>query len=257
LTFDAQANAFDTRAGLPPGVCREVARGIVELAAVSSGDLVVEIGPGTGQIGHELVALVPRYLGLDSSQRMLAVFRARLGAPREGVELLLGDASARWPVADSTARCVFGSRSLHLLPADHVAGEAERVTNGGLLVVGRVRRERRSVREKLRAKLLELLAVGPVERGRAQTGELLSECARRGAAVLPARVVADWEVACSVDDVLASWAEKPDVVKLSLPAEERRRVFSDLRRWAISDLGSAELAHASTESYVLQGARFG
>jgi SAM-dependent methyltransferase len=257
LTFDAQADAFEARAGLPPSVCREVARGIVELCAIARGDLVVEIGPGTGQIGSELVELVPRYLGLDSSERMLAVFRARLAAPRAGVELLLGDASTRWPVADCDARCVFGSRSLHLLPGDHVAAEAARVTNGGgLLVVGRVRRERHSIREMLRAKLRELLAVGPVERGRAQTGQLLSECARRGASLLPAEVVACWQVACSVDEVLAGWAQKPDLVKLGLPADERHRVLSELRLWAASELGSAELSRASTERYVLEAARF-
>jgi hypothetical protein len=172
------------------------------------------------------------------------------------VELLLGDASTRWPVVDDDARCVFGSRSLHLLPADHVAAEAERVTKGGPLVVGRVRRERQSVREMLRAKLRELLAVGPVERDRMQARELLSECARRGASVLPARVVARWEVACSVDDVLAGWAQKPDLVKRSLPADERRRVLSELRTWAASELGSTQLSRASTESYVLEAARF-
>ena len=54
-----------------------MARAIVEQANAGADDLVLELGAGTGEIGVHLARLPVRYVGLDSSQAMLDVFRAR------------------------------------------------------------------------------------------------------------------------------------------------------------------------------------
>jgi SAM-dependent methyltransferase len=257
VSFDLQADVFERRAGLPDGACGEIARAIIELAQLAEGDLLVEVGPGTGQIGAELAALAPRYLGLDASARMLERFRDKLGEPKRGVELCVADAQDRWPVEDGSAGCVFGSRSLHLLTATHVAREAARVASpsGGVLLVGRVEREAGSIREAMRKKLRELLGPGAFRSGRTHTPDLLAECERLGAQRLPPLVAARWHVPQSVANVLTGWSQNPDLGKAGLRPAERDAVLEQLRVWAAAELG--ERSDACTETYILQGARFG
>ena len=77
-SFDRQAETFDQRVGLPERVCREVARQVLEMAEVRSGDRVVEVGAGTGQIGQWFAIEPVEYLGFDLSEAMLEKFRQRL-----------------------------------------------------------------------------------------------------------------------------------------------------------------------------------
>jgi hypothetical protein len=60
--FDGQAGLFERRAGLPEDCCRAVAKKVIEIGEAKSGDLIVEIGSGTGQIGQWFEAPL-RYAG--------------------------------------------------------------------------------------------------------------------------------------------------------------------------------------------------
>src|SRR5262245_15692970 len=68
--FDGQAGLFERRAGLPETVCRVIAKKVIEIGEAEAGDLIVEIGAGTGQIGQWFEAPV-RYAGFDLSAGML------------------------------------------------------------------------------------------------------------------------------------------------------------------------------------------
>lgn len=74
MPFEDQAASFDRRAGLPPGVAAEVADAIAAAAEMSSGDVLLEIGVGTGEIGVHLAGLPIRYAGIDSAEAMLRAF---------------------------------------------------------------------------------------------------------------------------------------------------------------------------------------
>src|SRR4051794_21449754 len=76
-SFDDQAPRYDERAGLPSDVGALVARSVVRHAGAGPGDLVVELGAGTGEIGVHLARLPIRYAGVDSSARMLREFREK------------------------------------------------------------------------------------------------------------------------------------------------------------------------------------
>jgi ubiquinone/menaquinone biosynthesis C-methylase UbiE len=90
--FDRQAERFDRRAGLAPGVAREVAMALVRTVSLRADDVVLEIGAGTGAIGCELLQLGPRYVGLDLSHRMLDVFRRKLVSCLRGSQSKASDA---------------------------------------------------------------------------------------------------------------------------------------------------------------------
>jgi hypothetical protein len=79
--FDSQAATFDQRAGLSEPHCQAIAQAVLRLAEARHGDLVFEVGAGTGILGTWFVRSALRYVGLDLSQRMLASFHRRLPSP--------------------------------------------------------------------------------------------------------------------------------------------------------------------------------
>ena len=127
--FDEQAESFDQRAGLPASVSDAIAMELVRLAQLGPGDLVLEVGAGTGQVGFALCQHPLRYLGFDASAAMLDVFRRRCGEIGRPVTLIHADGNGRWPADDGGVKAVFGSRAVHLLRIEHVVEEVFRVTS--------------------------------------------------------------------------------------------------------------------------------
>ena len=144
--FDSQAHYYDQRVGLSDAAGAAIAQAVLALAGPGPGDLVAEIGAGTGLIGRWLTQSVVDYVGLDVSRGMLTRFRQRLHAGSSAV-LLQADGNCQWPMADGSARIIFSSRALHWLTRDHVVNETFRVAHPHLavLLVGRVQRHRDSV----------------------------------------------------------------------------------------------------------------
>ncbi|HXN03893.1 MAG TPA: methyltransferase domain-containing protein [Candidatus Acidoferrum sp.] len=82
-------------------------------ADLHAGDLVVEVGCGTGRLTLPLAAITPaRVMGVDSEAKMLDVARAKDGAGR--VEWVRGSAY-RLPVGDGEASLVMMVMVVHLL----------------------------------------------------------------------------------------------------------------------------------------------
>lgn len=258
IVYDNQAHVFEERAGVPEEAAREVAAAIKALAGIGPEGLVVEIGAGTGVIGQWLAPLPGRYLGIDSSQPMLDVFRPRL--PADGTAALRhADANRRWPVESGSASVIFGSRVLHLLDPDHAAGEAFRVAHpdGALLLCGRVAHDRTSPRSRARARLRELLT----ERGLrpSQTGgrpdRLLALAQERGAEPLPPQVAATWRETLTVNQVIDWWRGKTSLGGVNPPPDTAEEVLASLDAWAIETYGEPAPAVTTHTRYLLEGVR--
>ena len=99
-------------------------------AALTAGDLVVEVGCGTGRLTLPLAAVTPaRVMGVDSEVKMLDVARAKDAAGR--VEWVRGSAY-RLPVADGEAALVVMVMVVHLLRQRvRALSEARRVLQPG------------------------------------------------------------------------------------------------------------------------------
>jgi len=259
IQFDQQADTFDRRAGLPETVCQQVARKVAELAELRAGDLLLEVGAGTGLIGCELVRLGFPYVGLDISRPMLSVFRKRVEAIHDRQSaLFVADANARWPVADESVRAVFISRAFHLLDRKHILDETLRVSRGGAaLLIGRVARDPDSVAAKMRREMRRLLGEGvgtPLRRE--ERNELLFHTfLERGASAIPPSVAARWPTKRSPRQSLESWRAKQGLAGIDPPPAVKLEVLSKLQQWAIETFGSLEAMFESEEEYVLEGAR--
>jgi ubiquinone/menaquinone biosynthesis C-methylase UbiE len=258
-SFDEQAGSFDQRAGLPASVCDSIAKELVQLAQLAPGDVVLEVGAGTGQIGLALCQLPLCYVGFDASAVMLDVFKRRRSKNTPPISLIASDGNNRWPADDGSVNAVFSSRAIHLLRVEHVVEEVFRVASpsGATLVLGRPEREKQSLRARLRQEMRERLwQLGYAsDDGQQKEREILEACVRRGANPLERRVVATWLVQYSAAQILASWREKSGLAGLELAAEVKEKVLSQLTVWAKDAFGSLEAFQSAEEKYVLEGVR--
>jgi len=258
-SFDEQAGSFERRAGLPEGIPDSIAKELVLLAKLGPGDVVLEVGAGTGQIGLALCQRPLCYVGFDASAAMLDIFKSRLRESGGAGSLIEADGNGRWPADDGSVTAVFSSRAVHLLRIEQVVEEVFRVASpaGGTLVLGRLQREKGSLRARLRQEMRERLGqLGYASReGQQKEREILDACVRRGAAPLERRVAATWPVEHSAAQVLASWREKSNLAGLAVPAEVKETVLSQLVVWAKDAFGSLEAVQSAEEKYVLEGVR--
>jgi SAM-dependent methyltransferase len=253
--FDAQAEAYDGRAGLPPGVAEAVARAVVEAVPVRAGEAVLEIGAGTGEIGARLAGQPVRYVGLDLSGGMLGQGRRRFAVEAVPGLLLRADGRARWPARDGAVAAVFSSRAIHWLVPEHAAAEAVRVLGpGGALVLGQVRRAASALRSRLRRRMRDALrARGLRPRDGAERRRRLLALLGAGGAPEPAeRLVARWPVAPTAREALGSWAGKPGLAGLDLPPEVKAEVLDEVAGWAAAAFGGLDAPERSEEAYVLE-----
>lgn len=252
--FDHQAATFDERAGLPAIYCRDIARAALKIADVSAGELVVELGPGTGQIGRWLGAPA-HYLGLDLSAGMLGEFRERLGEAAGERALVRADANISWPLSDGAARLVFSSRAAHLLNHEHVAREMFRVASpsGATLIVGRVKRDPQSMRACMARGMNERLRERGFEGrgGEKQNRRLFEACHRRGAKILEPLTVARWNSSASPGQSIESWRSLKSLGGVQVPSQARAEILAELESWAREAFGGLDEQFESEETYVL------
>lgn len=257
VSFDRQAGDFDRRAGLPPGAAPRIAAALVEL--MPGGGVLLDLGAGTGQIGEPLARLCRarphhRYLGVDVSAPMLAVFRRKLGDDGGGL-LVQADACRSWPIARGALTLVFSSRAAHLLPPALLIEETLRVASseGALVVFGGVRNDRDSLRAVLRRQMRRLLTEQGFEgrNARAAQNRLAEALAERGGELLPPITAASWTAVHRAGDALANWRAKTGLGGRAVPPEVQEGVLRRLEEWIRDRWGSLDVAREATERYDL------
>lgn len=256
--FDGQAGLFEKRAGLPEACCPDIASKVIEIGEAKPGDLIVEIGSGTGQIGEWFKAPV-RYAGLDFSAGMLKEFGRRLESDSPGRLLLQADGNRRWPLADGVARVIFSSRTMHLLDQEHVASEFLRVASSGgaALILGRVEREPESVKARMAKEMNERLRARGFagRRGERQNRKLFELCCGSGAVELEPMPVARWTTIARPRQSLDSWRSKEGLGGRRVPDAIKVEVLRDLEIWAEEEFGELDREFESEETYVLKSVR--
>lgn len=199
-----------------------------------------------------------RYVGIDVSGPMLAVFRRHLAAA-PAATLVRADAAATWPLAGGGAKLVFVSRAAHLLPPEVLVGETLRVARpaGALFVLGGVESEPESLRAVLRRQMRRLLAEHGFEARRADSARrgLAGALTERGGEVLPEVTAASWPVVHRAGDALAAWRAKSGLGGRAVPPAVQEEVLGRLESWVRERYGSLEVEREATERYRLAAVR--
>ena len=222
--------------------------------------MVFELGAGTGEIGRHLAVLGNRYVGVDLSWPMLAVFRSKLASDRRRSQssmLVQAHADRTWPVTDGSVAIVFASRVAHLLEPGHVVAESRRVCRaGGCFVVGRV--ERTGMKKVLRQQREAILVRRGLARARSggqRTKKLVETFLAGGATPIPTRAVASWTVTTTAGQVIAAWEGMPTMAGRAVDPALGAEVLGELRGWARERFGSLDNPSAVSETYTLDGVR--
>ncbi|MFM9106353.1 MAG: class I SAM-dependent methyltransferase [Chloroflexota bacterium] len=251
-TFETQAGRYDSRAGLPSGVCAAIAQAVVSEAGLRAGDLVVELGAGTGEIGLSLARLPIRYLGLDASRAMLDVFRTK----GSDIDLLLAvaDCDRAWPLRDGGANTIFASRSIHLLRPEHVARETRRVCQpGGSLILGRVVRESDGIAERLRRRRLALLRERGIStrQGEDGTRRVIDAIVASGGIAQGRQIVAEWPGVTTASTIIEGWESMPRMGSVPADPAIQQEIMVDLRRWATAEFGGLDQPQATASRFAI------
>jgi hypothetical protein len=251
-TFDQEAGRYDARVGLPPTVGAAIARAIVDRAGVAADDLVVELGAGTGEIGVHLAGLPIQYVGLDSSQAMLDLFRSK--AADVSPSLIVADCDRAWPVPNGSAAVVFASRVVHLLQPDHVMRETQRVCHpAGLLILGRVVRDRDGITERLSRQRRELLAAAGISarQGEAGTRRVIENAVALGSESLGRQIVAEWTGETTPAAIIAGWEPMTRMGSVPVDVATRAGILAELRDWTRIEIGDLDRPAAFREHYAI------
>jgi ubiquinone/menaquinone biosynthesis C-methylase UbiE len=256
--FDDQAAMFDQRAGMTVEYCRAIASAVVEIGQLAPGDLILEVGPGTGQIGQWFSAPM-RYAGIDKSAGMLKQFQSQPGSGASNQVLVLTDANRGWPIASGVARVIFSSRAMHHLNEEHAASEVFRVAapDGATLIIGRIQRDPESVRARMAREMNNGLRKHGYEgrRGEQHNRNLFESCRRRGAQILEPVTVVTWKVLASPRQSLDSWRCHKGLGGVQVPAETKERILAELEDWAQEAFGGLDEQFQSEETYNLKPLR--
>jgi SAM-dependent methyltransferase len=257
VCFDGQADTFEARAGLPPGLDDEVAGAILSLARDRSVEgPLLDVGAGTGSPGRALLRAGIPTVGLDLSLPMLRTFASRLGDVVGRWLLVQADGRSTWPLRDGSMGVILLSRSAHHLDVDRLVAECARVgrPSGSLVVLGRLGRGVGSIQESLRRRLQEIL-VGSGFAGRAS--EPFQKALRRAFVAAGARlrdepvVVARHSVEESAAKALASWRGKEGLAGLLLDETMKASILDELEEWARANLGVLDRTVLCDRSYRL------
>ncbi|MEM7535975.1 MAG: class I SAM-dependent methyltransferase [Chloroflexota bacterium] len=255
--FDDEADVFDKRTGLSDTVAQNIAQIIAETIQPTEHHQILEIGAGTGEIGIHLSQLGAAYVGMDLSRPMLDVFEGRVSSLGERVRLVQADANEQWPAPDQSVNIIFSSRALHLFGVEHIIGEFMRVGAGdyAVLLIGRVLRDKQSVKQKLRRKMLALVESHGIQGnlGRGHSKQLINTCVKRGMSRFDPHVAASWAVSSAPIDSINSWETKPGLAGREMDRTVKQDILSQLRVWAEGEYGQLDQPIQSEEQYIVEG----
>lgn len=251
--YDQLASTYDeSRGTFPAAVSEQITEHIVTVTGAQSHTRFLEPGVGTGIIAMPLVQRGYTYVGVDSSPKMLEVFRGKLHGSWHHLVLVEADATALpFPAASFDAALTVSV--LYLIPAWQKAlAEIRRVVRrGGVYLYCLERAEANSVAAEIDRAWQSILA----ERGfhhswhsSVTTDEVLALLESQGCA-LERSTAATWTAERSLSSYLDYYGKTLRSLYWQLDNDAFSSAVSELRDWAYGHLDVSGAIVMYTKSF--------
>jgi SAM-dependent methyltransferase len=249
--FDHAAASFDRHRALPDGAPVAIRAAI--LAAVLPRPRLLDLGAGTGRIGHAFVAASDDYVGVDLSIGMLRQFVRRAhesgGMPRlvqsDGQLLPFGGAAFDAVLMIQVFGAVRGWRRM--------VEEARRVLRpSGALILGRTVAPPDGLDARMKQRLASFL--GEADTDRTNALDDVRRCLAARASSVERIVAAAWDAERTARGFLLR--HRTGVRFAQLPEAIRDEALGKLGAWAADTFGSLDAVHPERHEFELELFRF-
>lgn len=236
FSFDQRiARQYNDQRAHPLAVAQQIGEAIAAL--LPPGARLLELGIGTGRIAYPVARAGCHVVGVDLSRDMLNEV-GRQSASAVGAPLLLAQADIEHlPIKERSMDAVLAVHVLHLVPdwRSALAEAARTLRAGGAFIQGRDWVDPNSVAGQIRNELRQyVMKLSPTLRPPA-TGKDLALALAELSGVPPSReaeiVAAEWEVAVSPAEMLASIAARNQAESWVLTDELLEAVVTHLQSW--------------------------
>jgi ubiquinone/menaquinone biosynthesis C-methylase UbiE len=254
------APSFDRHRALPDGVAEAIRAAVTAAVGGVPRPRLLDIGAGTGRIGHAFVAAGDNYVGVDLSFGMLRIFRHRAspgGASPEPALARLVRADARFlPFPDASFDIVmmiqiFGCMSGFRL----LVSEARRVLRpSGAVVLGRMLAAEHCVDARLKQRLALILSemgIDPGHNFQDEVEQALNSAARSAKSLR----AASWRADRTAREFLQR--HRTGARFSALPESFREEALRRLAVWAVATFGSLDVVYSEPYAFALQVFEFG
>ena len=260
FSFDQRiARQYNDQRAHPLAVAQQIGEAIAAL--LPPGAHLLELGIGTGRIAYPVASAGCRVVGVDLSRDMLHEV-GRQSAKAVGAPLLLAQADIEHlPIKDRSMDAVLAVHVLHLVPdwRGALAEAARTLRAGGAFIQGRDWVDPNSVAGQIRHELRQyVMTLSPTLRPPA-TGKDLALALAELSGAPPSReaeiVAAEWEVAVSPAEMLASIAARNQAESWVLTDELLEAVVTHLQRWTAALWPDLQQKQPVTQRFLLSVTR--
>lgn len=236
FSFDQRiARQYNDQRAHPLAVAQQIGEAIAAL--LPPGARLLELGIGTGRIAYPVARAGCHVVGVDLSRDMLNEV-GRQSASAVGAPPLLAQADIEHlPIKERSMDAVLAVHVLHLVPdwRSALAEAARTLRSGGAFIQGRDWVDPNSVAGQIRNELRQyVMKLSPTLRPPA-TGKDLALALAELSGAPPSReaeiVAAEWEVAVSPAEMLASIAARNQAESWVLTNELLEAVVTHLQSW--------------------------
>jgi ubiquinone/menaquinone biosynthesis C-methylase UbiE len=253
--YDTVAASFDRYRALGDGVPRAIRAAILQVVALAQPRLL-DLGAGTGRIGHAFVAARDDYIGVDLSLGMLREFTWRLASREAGAPRLIQADGAQLPFPDAAFDAVMMMQVLGAVRRCRpFVDEALRVLRApGTLLIGHTVMPPDGVDARMKqqlASLIDEMGVPPYHRdARAEVVSWLGSIATGRSRV----VGAEWETTRTPAGFLARQPTGAQFSGLLAPIKDA--ALGKLSAWAAASFGSLQAEFRERHAFELDVFKF-
>lgn len=259
FSFDQRiARQYNDQRAHPPAIAQRIGEAIAGL--LPAGAHILELGIGTGRMAYPVARAGCHVVGVDLSRDMLEEVGRQPN--KEGAPLLLAQANIEeLPIKTRSMDAVLAVHVLHLV-ADWrraLAEAARTLRPGGVFIQGRDWVDPNSVAGQMRNELRQyVMQLSPSLRPPAAGKELaqaLTELSGAPPVREPEMVAAEWEVAVSPAEMLASIAARNQAESWVLTDELLEAVVTHLQGWTAARWPELHQKQPVTQRFLVSATR--